>query len=292
MYKDQIKWLHVEASTKCNAWCPSCPRNLGGQGLRPGLIEQDLDPARFQSILEDFETLDGIQFCGNYGDPVIAGSFIELVKLALKKTQKIQIHTNGSLRNVNWWKELADMLKDVKHDVWFGIDGLKGVHEIYRQATDFDRVIENATAFIKAGGSATWQFIPFQHNQHQIMDCLKLSRQLNFKSFKVIKSFRSDVAEAKHWRTGEPFMLKPADIYQTKWKKLEPNYVNPKDCMHIEQPGIYISADGRISPCCYLAKENNFESVGSLLKQLDIATIITTVPLKSCLKNCGSHKSS
>jgi hypothetical protein len=58
MNKDQIKWLHVEASTKCNAWCPSCPRNLGGQGLSPGLVEQDLDPGRFQTILDDFVKLD------------------------------------------------------------------------------------------------------------------------------------------------------------------------------------------------------------------------------------------
>jgi sulfatase maturation enzyme AslB (radical SAM superfamily) len=290
MYKDQIKWLHVEASTKCNAWCPSCPRNLGGQGLRPGLIEQDLDPVRFQNILDDFETLDGIQFCGNYGDPVIAGSFTELVKLAVKKTQKIQIHTNGSLRNIAWWKELAELLSGTNHNVWFGIDGLKGVHEIYRQATDFDRVIENAQAFIDAGGTATWQFIPFRHNEHQIKDCMRLSQQLGFKAFKIVKSFRADQAEARHWKTGKVFMLEPADVYQSKWKKSDPNYVDPTDCMHLEQPGIYVSANGGIGPCCYLADQYNFESTDILLKQLNIATILGNTPLKTCLRNCGSYQ--
>jgi MoaA/NifB/PqqE/SkfB family radical SAM enzyme len=288
MHKDQIKWLHVEASTRCNAWCPSCPRNLGGQGLSPGLIEQDLDPEKFREILKDFAMLDGIQFCGNYGDPVIAGSFIELIKLALTKTQKIQIHTNGSLRNTAWWRELAELLSKTNHNVWFGIDGLKGVHEIYRQATDFDKVIENAKAFIDAGGVATWQFIPFRHNEHQIKDCMRLSQQLGFKAFKVIKSFRADRAEAKHWRSGEVFVLEPADVYQTKWKKPESNIVDPKDCMHLEQPGVYISASGRIGSCCYLIDQNNFESTDLLLEKLDIAAMLDTTPLKSCLKNCGS----
>lgn len=290
MNKDQIKWLHVEASTKCNAWCPSCPRNQNGYGLRPGLVEQDLDPARFQEILKDFSDLDGIQFCGNYGEPVIAGSFLELVEMSIPRTQKIQIHTNGSLRSVAWWQDLAVLLKDVKHDVWFGIDGLKGTHEIYRQATDFDRVVENAQAFITAGGSATWQFIPFQHNQHQIMDCMRMSQSMGFKAFKVIKSFRADRSEVRHWRTGDSFRLEPADVYQVKWHQPAPTHIELKDCMHLEQPGVYISAAGKIGPCCYIAEENNFESVDMLLEKLDIATALNTAPPQPCLNHCGSCK--
>ena len=291
MHKDQVRWLHVEASTRCNAWCPSCPRNQNGYGLRTGLVEQDLDPVIFQSVLDNFDMLEGIQFCGNYGDPVIASSFLDLLKLSIPKTQKIQIHTNGSLRNTLWWKELADMLKDTKHDVWFGIDGLKGVHEIYRQATDFDRVIENAQAFIGAGGTATWQFIPFRHNEHQIKDCMRLSQKLGFKTFKAIKSFRAERAEGRHWRTGETFILEPANLYQVKWHQSKPNQVDPKDCMHLEQPSIYISASGRISACCYIADENNFQSIDSMFETLDIAQILSTNPFQSCLSYCGSNKS-
>ena len=40
----------------------------------------------------------------------------------------LQMHTNGSGRNKNWWKELA--LLNVK--VIFGIDGLEDTHKLYR----------------------------------------------------------------------------------------------------------------------------------------------------------------
>jgi hypothetical protein len=119
---------------------------------------------------------------------------------------------------------------------------------------------------------------------------MRLSQQLGFKAFKVIKSFRAERAEARHWRTGEIFILEPADVYRSKWQKPTPDYVNPTDCMHLEQPGVYISADGKIGPCCYIADQNNFESTEVLLKQLDIATMLGTKPLTSCLKNCGSRR--
>mgnify|MGYP003335187616 CR=1 FL=1 len=39
MNNADIKWAHVELSTKCNAWCPACPRNKNGFGLIDGLVE-------------------------------------------------------------------------------------------------------------------------------------------------------------------------------------------------------------------------------------------------------------
>jgi MoaA/NifB/PqqE/SkfB family radical SAM enzyme len=283
-----IKWLHVEASTRCNAWCPACSRNQNGKDLAVNLIEQDLSTARFREILEECQQLDGIQFCGNLGDPVIAHNFLDLLDLCAGKTQKIQIHTNGSLRNTQWWQDLATRLKQFgSHDVWFGIDGLEGVHEIYRQGTDFQKVIRNAQAFIGAGGHATWQFIPFKHNQSQIKECIKLSQSLGFKKFKVKKSFRKHKTISRHWKTGETFMLEPADIYQQYWNIIKKDQVLEDDCMHLSMPSIYVSADGSVSPCCYLSNQLETSSVVQLLKTVDIASSLHK-PLSQCLNNCGS----
>ena len=40
--RENIKWLQVENTTKCNAWCPGCSRNNNGYGLSNFVIE-DLD---------------------------------------------------------------------------------------------------------------------------------------------------------------------------------------------------------------------------------------------------------
>jgi MoaA/NifB/PqqE/SkfB family radical SAM enzyme len=284
-----IKWLHVEASTRCNAWCPSCPRNQNGFELKPGLILTDLPTARLKEILLDLPKLNGIQFCGNYGDPVIADNFLDLIDASIGKTDKIQIHTNGSLRNTQWWENLATQLKRFKlHDVWFGIDGLKGTHEIYRQATDYDKIIKNATAFINAGGHATWQFIPFKHNENEIKSCIKISQQLGFKKFKIVKSFRSEQTSARHWKTGKEFLLEPADIYVHNWALKEKNQVLEKDCMHLSQPSVYLSATGTVSPCCYLDREIADSGIPALLSSNDIKRTIEIKPLPTCLSNCGS----
>jgi len=276
-----IKWFHVEASSKCNAWCPACPRNNQGFGLIDGLVEQDLTPAMFEQALVNFPALECVQLCGNLGDPIASTHITELVSIAKNYVKKIQIHTNGSLRNSDWWQEFAGCLEDIDHDVWFGIDGLRGVHEIYRQGTDFDKIMQNATAFISAGGHATWQFIPYQHNEHQIRDCLKLSQQMKFKKFKIAKLYRKQIV-ARHYKTGVEFDLLPADSVKSLTNIDRPNTtVEFHNCMHLSIPSVYMSANGTFSRCCYFNKQDRFTDSSALLSK------VTDLNNQLCVKNCG-----
>lgn len=276
-----IKWLHVEASSNCNAWCPTCNRNDRGYGLAEGVYPQNLIPDVFKFTLDNLPNLETIQFCGNLGDPIISPYILDLLDIAIPKVKKIQIHTNGSLRNVSWWSELAQQLKSINHNVWFGLDGLSGVHEIYRQGTDFDKIIANATSFINAGGIATWQFIPYAHNEHQIVECLKLSKQLGFKHFKLAKLHRIEY-EAKHYKTGAPFLLAPPSTTKKliRVPKLY-NSVDINNCMHFSYPSIYLSSSGKYSVCCYQSNKTV-----DTLEEL----FYNTQNLKDniCLYSCGS----
>jgi len=278
---EDIKWFHIEASSKCNAWCPACPRNNNGFGLVNGLVEQDLTPALFEEALVNFPALECVQFCGNYGDPIASSYINELVSIAKKYVKKIQIHTNGGLRNANWWHEFADQLADIEHDVWFGIDGLKGVHEIYRQGTDFDKIMQNATSFIDAGGYATWQFIPYKHNEHQTKDCFKLSQKMKFKKFKLAKLYRKQTV-AKHYKTGIEFELLPADSLKLLTNINRPNTtVELHNCMHLSIPSVYMSANGKLSRCCYLSNQDRFTDATMLLNT------VTDLNDQLCVKSCG-----
>jgi len=278
---EDVKWFHVEASSKCNAWCPACPRNNNGFGLVNGLVEQDLTPALFEEALVNFPALECVQFCGNYGDPIASSYINELVSIAKKYVKKIQIHTNGSLRNANWWHEFADQLADIEHDVWFGIDGLEGVHEIYRQGTDFNKIMQNATSFIDAGGYATWQFIPYKHNEHQTKDCFKLSQKMKFKKFKLAKLYRKQTV-AKHYKTGIEFELLPADSLKLLTNINRPNTtVELHNCMHLSIPSVYMSANGKLSRCCYLSNQDRFTDASMLLNT------VTDLSDQLCVKSCG-----
>ena len=65
-------WLHVESTTRCNAWCPFCPRSKNGYGLADDLIVQDLSIDKLQNVCDDIPNIETIQFCGNLGDPLAA----------------------------------------------------------------------------------------------------------------------------------------------------------------------------------------------------------------------------
>ena len=286
MILSDATWLQVENTTKCNAWCPGCGRNQNGYGLAPGLTVEDLLTSRFEEVLKQLPKLETIQFCGTFGDTMAAANVDEHIDLALRYASKIQIHTHGGIRSSAWWKELASKLQGVNHDVWFALDGLKGAHEIYRQGTDFDKTIENATAFISAGGYATWQFIPWAHNEHQILDCIRLSQKLGFKKFKLLTGVREEF-NAKHWRTGQPIEIKPwSKSKQTNTYHLNPerNKLELTDCRHLAKASVYLNANGRISPCCYL--NNQRTASEDILPNIHNEILSTPHPL--CLINCGN----
>ena len=276
-----ITWLHVESSSKCNAACPACPRNNNGVGLAPGVIESDLSTERFISVVDSLPALKTVQFCGNFGDPIAGKNFLELIDVCTKKKIKIQVHTNGGLRSKNWWVTLAKKLSVVDHHVWFGIDGIGSTHEIYRQGTDYNKIINNATAFINAGGYATWQFIPFEHNQHQIKEAIKLSQQLNFKKFKLVKLFRNK-KKAIHWKTNKEFELAPpSDIVEMIRLPGSKEPPTPELCMHMTpQPSVYLNAQGGLSWCCYRIDLNARDVEKVLNESLDFEH-------RTCVINCG-----
>lgn len=281
MIPSDIKWLHVESSSKCNAWCPACSRNKAGFGLADGLIETDLEVERFQSVIDQLPNLDLVQLCGNRGDPVAGNNIMAIVDICIQRNFKIRIHTNGGLRSTAWWSDFGNKLKNTQHDVWFGIDGVGPTHEIYRQGTDYNKVIDNATAFIDSGGSATWQFIPYEHNQKQVLEALKLSQKLKFQQFKLVKLFRKNRLQVRHWKTGEPFELKLANdlvpLIRLDHKKTAPTV---DQCMHLSAPSVYLDAQGNLSWCCYRSEEQ-FETVADLLEQpLDLNN-------SKCVINCS-----
>src|SRR6056300_1257973 len=87
-----IMWLHVEPTTRCNAWCPSCTRNKNGFGLTNFVLE-DLDTITLQETIDKYKVTQ-VQMCGNLGDPCAAKNINELLEV-VRNVDRLQIHTNG-----------------------------------------------------------------------------------------------------------------------------------------------------------------------------------------------------
>jgi len=285
-----IKWLHLEQTSRCNASCPACPRNNNGYGLAEGLTEADLDLDRLRQVLDQLPYLETVQYCGYRGDAVAATNFRDSLDIVLSKgISRVQIHTNGSLKTMEWWTDLALRLRDVQHEVWFTLDGLQDTHSIYRQNTDYGKIITNAISFIEAGGNAVWQFIPFRHNEHQIKDVIRLSQRLGFKRIELVKNARYP-SISRHHKTGLPIDISPWTL-QSKYDRHDGDafdlhetandQVRIEDCMHLSYPSLFLSYEGKLSSCCYIP-DGDYE-------QLDIINDFENKRWKStCLKWCGS----
>ena len=168
-----------------------CARNLLGLKA-PDLRIKDLRLSDIKRILPKaaLNNVKAIDFCGAYGYPILANDLMEIVEfLHQHSNAKLTIYTNGGVRTPSWWKTLARSLPPGSQ-VNFAIDGLADTHAIHRRGVNFDRLIENAKAFIAAGGHARAEFLVFQHNAHQCNDVRKLCKSLGFKEFNMKRTDR------------------------------------------------------------------------------------------------------
>lgn len=185
---DNITEIQLEVTTYCNASCPQCPRNINGGQINPFMPLEHLSRAVIDAAFDQdlCQQLKQVFFCGSYGDPIMHPEFLEIVQDFRNKNPQlwIYIHTNGGVRKPDWWSKLATVINGYGK-IDFGIDGLENTNHLYRRGVHFNRVIENATAFINAGGKAQWNYIVFEHNEHEIDQAKAMSKSLGFENILI-----------------------------------------------------------------------------------------------------------
>ena len=255
----EIKHLHIEFSTICNARCPLCPRNLFGYPVNNGYVETNFSLALAKKSFPPtfIKQLTNIHINGNFGDFVSNPESIEIIRYFRESGNTIiKISTNGSARSDDFWKELG-LIRKIH--VNFCLDGLEDTHHLYRQDTNWQRILHNANTFMSAGGIAIWKMIKFDHNSHQIDDCKKLSKELGFSHFQLIDdgrncgpvfdrkgNFSHSIGNWKGPQTIDEVVKMPLDnigIFDRRRKIT---------CQAKLLRGIYASADGKVYPCCWL----------------------------------------
>jgi MoaA/NifB/PqqE/SkfB family radical SAM enzyme len=260
-----IDSIEIELTTHCNASCPQCSRNFYGGPKWPTLplVSLDLEWLKAKLPLEFVKNLKLIRLCGTYGDPCVHPDLLDVIQWFKTQTQaKIIINTNGGMRKPAWWTKLARTLGP-NDMVLFGIDGLDDTNHIYRKGVDYNKLMDNVKSFIGAGGQAEWQFIVFEHNQHQVEAARKISRDMGFREFFVKKTTR--FVDKKHELVNKiPIIDKHKIVFLRP--PTDPRYLNegydsfdkkfyqsvPIKCIKKSINMIYLGADGYVFPCGYL----------------------------------------
>ncbi len=285
MFKaEDIDEIMIEITSNCNAMCLDCGRNLDGVKLNPhltfgtsGNMKLDLFKKIFNPKI--LTKLGKIQFDGNFGDSMIHPQSMEFIKHMAEYFPgiELEINTNGGYHDTEWWSELGKITSKAfcnDDQVKFGIDGIDNeTHDKYRRNIKFDKVIENAKAFIDAGGWAVWKFLEFDHNEHQIAEAEKLSKQIGFKKFRIKKTrwkekaIRKVKGTEKYVTGGSSKKHKEVQysgipesqqqyIDQIKQKLNEfTDYTNECKiiCPWLARKRIQIEYDGRVWQCCHLS---------------------------------------
>lgn len=262
----ELEQIHLEITNNCQASCPMCNRNING-GLDNPLIKirnWTLDEFKTVMSVDVLNQIRSYYFCGNFGDPILNNDLIDMCSYSKDTAPDVQvtIHTNGGARSRAWWTKLAHSLPK-NHRVVFALDGLEDTHHLYRVGTQFSDVVENARAFILAGGIAEWVFIKFKHNEHQVEQAQQMSEELGFKHFTLKNSSRFILEprvkvldrQGNIMHYIEPATDVPLKFIDKKVIEAYKDVVSKSviECKSQKEKEIYIDAFGDLVPCCWIA---------------------------------------
>lgn len=220
-----------------------------------------------QSLVEQ---LMSISLCGNYGDPMMNNDLLSICRYFRQSNPNIKLtmHTNGSGRDDQWWRELAQLITQCV----FSIDGLQDTNHIYRRNTVWEKIMRSVQSFIGGGGVASWHFLIFEHNQHQIPEAAELAKALGFRYFypKMTSRFyrggtllnstpirNNDGALIGELRPPTDSSLVNIEVLALKQRcntRLDyEGYLRETSiaCKAVSQRSLFVSAHGLVFPCCW-----------------------------------------
>lgn len=280
---NNIKVLHIEPTTVCNAACPQCGRE-DSRYYNDQVNRSEINLEQIKNLYDYkfIKNLDKMFMCGNFGEPAAAKDTLDIYRYFRDVNPNITlgINTNGSIRTTNWWKDLAKIFNQPYDYAVFSIDGLEDTNSIYRKNTVWSKILENAQSFIQAGGTAHWDMLIYQHNQHQVKEAEQLAYNLGFSWFRAKVS--------KRFQTNPIYFLNPPTNYQLPNVKYD---ISKISCHALTEKSIYVGANGHVLPCCWFGAElfTLDEQAQNLLSDWNNKLIPSwsTDPHRICINTCA-----
>tara|TARA_A100001388_G_scaffold46741_1_gene30760 strand:+ start:44667 stop:45650 length:984 start_codon:yes stop_codon:yes gene_type:complete len=250
---------------------------MNGEGVNPhiNLDELSLDDCIKIFSPQFIKQLDTMYMCGNLGDPIVAKDTLDIFKYFREHNPDmwLSMNTNAGARDETWWAELAKTYGRMGC-VIFSVDGLSDTNHLYRQGVNWKNVERSMDAFIEAGGRARWDYLIFEHNQHQVEEARELSVQKGFEKFIAKKTGRFITQDSKKKESHQAVNRKGKET--TKLKKPDAKYQNkalskqdkiiekygsmdayydaaPIVCKVKKENSLFITAEGLALPCCWTA---------------------------------------
>lgn len=277
MRLSDINQLQLEITSHCNIKCPQCSRTSFDGELSEFVELKNWDIKKILPNLQidQLVSLQEVGIQGDNGDALMHPHIESIIDFFYNAPSQpiLSIVTNGTMRSTEWWSKLGSKYTD-RVRIQFSIDGLDDTYHLYRVGGIFKNAINNAKAFIDAGGHGTARTIVFKHNQHQLEEIVKVSRETGFKQLSFIPNDNNRFKGQKTW---------PVIVNGTKSHSIESttlsveeiskyNYIdfketrmlfffrNPKElCTNFMYGKIRITYKGHLIPCCLFHADLYFD---------------------------------
>jgi MoaA/NifB/PqqE/SkfB family radical SAM enzyme len=302
-----VRLLQIEPTSHCNAKCPHCPRfdciehdvfeSTGTLHPDLNLSHIDVDHVIENLQLDRLTSLKKVVLEGDKGDPAMHPQIEKLIEVfsSMKNPPLISMTTNGSIRSNTWWAELAKK-RYPNLKVIFSIDGLADTNHLYRVGIDFEKIINNARAFIDAGGYAVWKLIVFKHNQHQVDEIHTLSQNMGFSEYWVRSADDGRFKGLDKWPVITEQGTHYLEVNTKNYKKFDQEHIfkhpvipnrpqlsnaTNRLCPNLVKGQLYITHENYVIPCCmmhFVTEQNyfgrdEFLKLAGDLKQHDLSAI-------------------
>ena len=220
-----------------------CDRNMNGGADNPG-YKCRTKFRRCKTHQIEFIPQLNVMICAVIEIPIVAKDTLEIFQYFTEHNANmwLSMNTNAGAKDIYWWAKLAEVIGR-RGAVIFSVDGLRDTNHLYRQNVVWDNVERNMQAFIDDGGRARWDFLIFQHNEHQVEEAEALANQWGCEKFIKKKSGRfitSDIQPkyehqavnrkgAETQKLAPPKEEKNKNLALLKQKEIEKSYGSMKE---------------------------------------------------------------
>lgn len=189
----KVRSISLEITNRCYIGCSECVRTMKPELVKKPL-DLSLDAIRNFLPLKDKKFIQPIKMnlCGSLGDASYHPQVLEIVEYFRSLGCPIYFETNGSFKNVKFWRELSTLLGKTN---WlnFSVDGLEDTNHLYRQRARWSDIEEAICESVK-WTNVRWKWIVFQTNEHQVDAGQAYAKKLGVHHFMIKRSdrFRSE----------------------------------------------------------------------------------------------------
>ncbi len=186
--------LIVDPMNACQLACPGCVHSVRSKELKifewgPGILSETM----FGDLMRRYGPYAiEVEFC-NYGEPLLNPNTPKFIRLAKTYLLRTMLSTNIGVKHFD-----PDAYVNSGLDyMTVSIDGAtQSVYEKYRRKGDIEAVYKNVRSLVEAKKrlgrrtpTVSWQYLAFEHNEHEIDDAIKMAEQLGVDQIIVATPF-------------------------------------------------------------------------------------------------------